>query len=727
MSASVLLCTLGASWAVIPEVLGFLAPNLLDLYQHHPDQPALADKRQVHDLRAPDELWIVTTPSTRGLDELKKWWQELGEPIPLRLWQATAAGQLLTQAECEAFRELVFRAALHAREKVGSTGHLYMSLAGGRKTMSADLQYAAQFMGCEALLHVVSKEGRLPAALNGTQPEVFCAPLAAELADWLSVIFNGQHHISPLLDLELSDAGPLQARDFALPGVPETLGVQPGYFVSAWASDAACLWRTLDERQRESEQLLENYLAGVQRNELHNNWHGLYRLAPALIRQLRSTRLAVEHAELLQQLPKADLHAHLGGYLDLAGQQAVGRAVWAALSEAEQKAARTQMAELLAQARSGIAWPDDLKAALASTPHSSRSAHAACLWHELTLAELEQQLFPLQLARVGLKDTAGFSAYERPGDLSGSALLTHPAALPAYAREIRLQMERQGLCYLELRGSPHKYVKNSVDFKDGLDFITRFQAALEAEGTRTTEPTVVETSRAELRQVRLIVIADRRQSAQDIRETVALAVKAHEDSGFVVGLDLAGDESDGDLDAIAEAFAPAFKACLPVTIHAGEGQPAEKIWEAAYLLHAERIGHGLTLAQNEALANKFRDRGVCLELCPTSNVEVVGFRVPGRPETAAFDTYPLEELWRKRGLHLTICTDNPGISRTDLVQEYLLAGQMYPDLTLWDVLAMIRRSFVHSFLPYAERARLIKDVDVAVLQLIRTMGLKEKP
>ena len=29
---NILLCTQGASWAVIPEILGWLAPGVLDLY-----------------------------------------------------------------------------------------------------------------------------------------------------------------------------------------------------------------------------------------------------------------------------------------------------------------------------------------------------------------------------------------------------------------------------------------------------------------------------------------------------------------------------------------------------------------------------------------------------------------------------------------------------------------------------------------------------------------------
>ena len=61
---------------------------------------------------------------------------------------------------------------------------------------------------------------------------------------------------------------------------------------------------------------------------------------------------------------------------------------------------------------------------------------------------------------------------------------------------------------------------------------------------------------------------------------------------------------------------------------AGEGESPENIWQAAYHLHADRIGHGLTLTANPQLAARFRDRGICLELCPSSNREVVGFADP---------------------------------------------------------------------------------------------------
>ena len=71
-------------------------------------------------------------------------------------------------------------------------------------------------------------------------------------------------------------------------------------------------------------------------------------------------------------------------------------------------------------------------------------------------------------------------------------------------------------------------------------------------------------------------------------------------------------------------------------------------------------------------------------------------------------------------LHLTLCTDNPGVSRTDLNQEYLTAAQITRNgLHVWDVLALIRRGFVHGFLPYRERAELLRAVDREIMQQVR--------
>jgi adenosine deaminase len=158
---NILLCTLGASWAVIPEVLGWLAPGVVDLYANHPQKAQLDALREQHSLRAPTELWVCTTQGSQtqdSLEQLHQWWFTLGLPMPLRIWAAQGTDQLATQAECAHIRELTLRVALLASERCTAGGQLVLSLAGGRKTMSADLQTAGNLFGAAACLHVVGPD-----------------------------------------------------------------------------------------------------------------------------------------------------------------------------------------------------------------------------------------------------------------------------------------------------------------------------------------------------------------------------------------------------------------------------------------------------------------------------------------------------------------------------------------------------------------------------------------
>lgn len=692
---SILVCTLGGSWAVIPEVYGFLAPDRLPLYRHHPQAEEFERQRAEYGLTAPDEIWVCTTQGRKaydGIAALAEWCRLLPMPPVLRIWTAAGTNQLANQAECDHMRELILRACLLAQER-GSGGQVVLSLAGGRKTMSADLQWAGSLFGCHALIHVVGCEP-LPDQLT---KELKVASMAEPLPGWLCAavvpLVTGRSRRSDLLDVALDGRGPIRGAEFPLDPAP------PGG-VLAWPEpEGRWLKDELRIREREGSQLLGNYLSDLSRDERHENWRSLYRLPPRVIDNLRKTPVGPESADWLRRLPKADLHRHLGGCLDIAEQRAVGQAIWDALSTAERNAALGQVEPLLRRARWPANWPKRLKM------DALRAHRAAALLVHATDDQLRFNLFGVTAPRIALKTRhrLGFAAYERPGELSGSAVLSHPAAIAPYAAAVVRGAQAEGLAYCELRGSPQKY-------GHGLPFLRAFKRALEYESA--SQPVERRTD------FRFVLIADRRQR-QRIGDVVRMAVVARAELGnFVAGIDLAGDEGTTRPDRIARSFLEAFAVCLPVTIHAGEGESAESIWQAAYHLHADRIGHGLTISDHPDLSARFRDRAICLELCPSSNREVVGFRDPGVPESADFPDYPLWSLW-EQGLPLTLCTDNPGISRTTLPGEYLAAARMVGKrLTVWEALAMIKQAFVHAFLPSADKERLLKRADAEIYRLV---------
>ncbi len=689
---NILICSLGTSWAVIPEVYGFLAPERLPLYRNHPQRLHIEQRRVQYQLQAPDEIWIVTTQgrqTQQSLECLFEWHQGLVDSPVLRIFQAAQTQQLASQQECDDMRELILRTCLAAQERLHG-GQLTLSLAGGRKTMSADIQWAGSLFGCQAMLHVIAEEP-MSVELKSAPPSFFTCPMLAPLCAEILPLVTGATTRSEILDVHLDQCPPIKGCDYPIP-IPLLSEV------TLWQANAPRLVDEIRRREQAGSRLLGNYLLEISRHDRHENWRSLYRLPPRLIEQLRQTKLTDQHRAWLVALPKADLHRHLGGCLDLPAQQEVGRAIWDSLTLLERQTARQVIQPLAEQGEWPWDWPLHIKQL------GTRSHNAAALLVHTSSDVLEFNLFGVTEPRLALKNQhpQGFEAYERPGELSGSTLLSHPAALETYAKQVVVQAQREGLHYVELRGSPQKY-------GNGLVFLTQFYDALL--NACSNQAVKIE--------FRFILIADRRHSITALQDTLALAVQAKELlPEFIVGLDLAGDESVANPAKIAGCFLPAFEHCLPLTIHAGEGEAAEAIWEAAYNLHADRIGHGLSIGDHPNLAERFRNRDICLELCPTSNREVVGFFDPNFTATAPYPHYPLLKLWQN-GLPLTICTDNPGISRTTLADEYLTAVRMIDyQLSLWDGLAIIKQGFVHAFLPSEAKEQMLKRMDAEIYQLL---------
>jgi len=209
---NLLLCSLGASWQVVPEVLGLVAPDAVDLFRNHPQAAALAVLRDQHRLQPPDELWTVTTDSpgtARAIAALRNWLQRCAPSIGLRVWRAVGIADLTSSTDVAALRELILRVALLASERCGESGQLLLSLAGGRKTMSADLQRAGQLLGAHAMLHVVADDARL----RDLKDEDFYQPLTAGLSGVITPLVVGQGARSDLLDLR-PDESPVTSAAF---------------------------------------------------------------------------------------------------------------------------------------------------------------------------------------------------------------------------------------------------------------------------------------------------------------------------------------------------------------------------------------------------------------------------------------------------------------------------------------------------------------------------------
>lgn len=178
----------------------------------------------------------------------------------------------------------------------------------------------------------------------------------------------------------------------------------------------------------------------------------------------------------------------------------------------------------------------------------------------------------------------------------------------------------------------------------------------------------------------------------------------------VVGFDLAGREYDHPPKLFADEFSRLSRLHIPLTVHAGENAPANFIEDAILLLGAKRIGHGLSLAEDPALMARVREERVCIELCPVCNHQTSHFAPPD--EGSPGRKYPLK-TYLDHGIYVSINTDNPIISDTNLVKEYFQASYAYSKkgMTLWDALRIMRMGYVCSFLHLPERKAMLELVE----------------
>jgi adenosine deaminase len=192
----------------------------------------------------------------------------------------------------------------------------------------------------------------------------------------------------------------------------------------------------------------------------------------------------------------------------------------------------------------------------------------------------------------------------------------------------------------------------------------------------------------------LILCGMRHQFGGEVERTAELAIRYR--GRGVVGFDLAGPEAGFPPARHAATLQRVREAGVPITLHAGEADGAERVLEAA--AHgAVRIGHGVRLADaladpaRAALIDEAIERGLHLEVCPTSNVHTGAY-----PALAA---HPIGRLWRA-GIACSFHTDNRLMSQVSMGQE---AVNLVRDcgLSPADLLQMTLAAAAASFLPEA--------------------------
>jgi adenosine deaminase len=138
------------------------------------------------------------------------------------------------------------------------------------------------------------------------------------------------------------------------------------------------------------------------------------------------------------------------------------------------------------------------------------------------------------------------------------------------------------------------------------------------------------------------------------------------DHPYLTGWNMAGDEAGFPAADFTKAFAMVAEAGLGCSVHAGEHAGPESVRSAMALPGVTRISHGVRSVEEPGLVAEIADRGLVLEVCPTSNV-VLGV-YPG------YDAHPLPQLVAA-GVRVTLGSDDPPWWRTTIGQEYAVAAE----------------------------------------------------
>ena len=220
-------------------------------------------------------------------------------------------------------------------------------------------------------------------------------------------------------------------------------------------------------------------------------------------------------------------------------------------------------------------------------------------------------------------------------------LLNSYERLKEASKSLFFKLEKEGVVYAEVRFAPIKHVNDKLNIN----------RAVEA---------VLDGMNAVLKNEKMyggiILCCMRDASVEDNLKTVSVAKKYS--SLGVVGIDLAGAEALYETKKFKYIFDKAKEENIPFTIHAGEADGISSI-KSALEFGTCRLGHGIKAIEDNKMIEQLKKENILLEVCVTSNYQT----------EAVKGIHPIEELYKK-GVKISINTDNDTVSGIDIISEY---------------------------------------------------------
>lgn len=205
----------------------------------------------------------------------------------------------------------------------------------------------------------------------------------------------------------------------------------------------------------------------------------------------------------------------------------------------------------------------------------------------------------------------------------------------------------------------------------------------------------------------------------DLFKNLVVAFVSAESSELIAGVNIVSPE-DGEtamkdywLHMVMFNFCHIKHPDVKYSMHAGEltlglVQPEDltsHINDAVYTAGANRIGHGVDMAyesKSYELLRYMAKNKIAIEINLVSNEFILNVKENRHPIS----------LYRAFGVPIVISTDDAGILRTNMTEQYVLLANRYKDISYADIKQYVYNSINYSFIQNTRvKKQLIKDLD----------------
>ncbi|MBO0842212.1 MAG: adenosine deaminase [Nocardioides sp.] len=296
---------------------------------------------------------------------------------------------------------------------------------------------------------------------------------------------------------------------------------------------------------------------------------------------------------------------------------------------------------------------------------------------------LPEQLVSQWPPVLSAADEKGWFRFQRLYDVARSVLRTE-GDIRRLVMEVAEDDVRDGGRWLEIQVDPSGYAARFGGITAFTDLV--LSAVKDASGRTGLG-------------IAVIIASNRTRHPMDAR-TLARLAGQYVGHG-VVGFGLSNDERRGRTEDFDHAFRIAERAGLMLMPHGGELRGPEHIRRVLDSLHADRLGHGVRAAEDPALLAEIVEKGVTLEVCPTSNVSLGVY--------TDLTSVPLPQLL-EAGANVALGADDPLLFGSQLAAQYatMRAAHELGDETL---ATLARMSVTGSTAPDTTKKQLLGEID----------------